>query len=164
MRLGLVSDLHGRFDPLLPKVLAGVDRILLAGDTVDEALLPRLRRIAPVDAVRGNNDHSPGLAVLPELLDLDVAGTRILMVHDREDRRLAAEIARVRPRVLVVGHSHRPLVERDGALLVVNPGSAGPRRFDLPRTAGTLALTPGRRPRVALWDLDGDRPYRHAKR
>jgi putative phosphoesterase len=160
VRLGLVSDLHGRFDPLLPKVLEGVERILLAGDIVEDDLLPRLRRIAPVDAVRGNNDHGPVFATLPDLLDLEVDGTRILMVHDRHDRRLPEELERVRPDVLVVGHSHQPRVERDGSLLVVNPGSAGPKRFGLPRTAGTLELRRGRDPRVRLWDLEKDRPYR----
>jgi uncharacterized protein len=160
MRVGLVSDLHGRFDPLLPKVLKDVELILLAGDTVDESLLPRLRRIAPVAAVRGNNDHGPLLSALPDVLDLDLDGTRILMIHDRKDRRLAGEIARVEPQVLVVGHSHQPLVEREGALLVVNPGSAGPKRFALLRTAGTLELVRGRRPKVVLWDLERDRSHR----
>jgi putative phosphoesterase len=159
VRLGLVSDLHGRFDPLLPKVLDAVERILLAGDTVDEALLDRLREIAPVDAVRGNNDRSPGLLALPEFLEIDVAGSRILIAHDGKDRRLGAAIARSRPDVLVVGHSHQPLLAREGDLLVVNPGSAGPRRFRLPRTAGTMTLARGRAPRVALWDLERDAPY-----
>jgi putative phosphoesterase len=159
MRLGLVSDLHGRFDPLLPKVLAGVARIVVAGDIVDERLLDRLRQIAPVDAVRGNNDHSPTLMTLPEFLGLEAMGTRILVAHDRKDRRLAAEIARRRPDLLVVGHSHVPLLAREGALVVVNPGSAGPKRFRLPRTAGTLTLRSGRAPQVALWDLEGDARY-----
>jgi uncharacterized protein len=158
-RLGLVSDLHGRFDPLLPKVLRGVQSIVLAGDTVDETLLDRLRAIAPLHAVRGNNDHSPGLLALPELLELELAGVRILVAHDRKDRRLPAAIERSRPDVLVVGHSHVPLVAREGRLLVVNPGSAGPRRFRLPRTAGTITLATGRPPRVELWDLERDTPY-----
>src|SRR2546428_838043 len=84
-RIGLVPDLHGRFDPLLPKVLRGVDGIVLAGDTVDETLLDRLREIAPLHAVRGSNDRSPGLLSLPEFLELDLAGTRILVAHDRKD-------------------------------------------------------------------------------
>ena len=159
MRVGLVSDLHGRFDPLLPKVLRGVERIVLAGDTVDETLLGRLREIAPLHAVRGNNDHSPGLLALLEFLELDVAGVKILVTHDRKDRRLPAAIARSRPQVLVVGHSHQPLLVREGDLLIVNPGSAGPPRFRLPRTAGTMTLVPGRPPRVSLWDLDRDAPY-----
>ena len=159
MKVGLVSDLHGRFDPLLPKVLHGVERIVLAGDTVDETLLDQLREIAPLHAVRGNNDHSPGLLALPELLELDVGGVRILVAHDRTDRRIPAAIQRSRPDVLVVGHSHQPLVAREGGMLVVNPGSAGPRRFRLPRTAGTMTLARGRPPRVSLWDLDRDAPY-----
>jgi uncharacterized protein len=159
VRVGLVSDLHGRFDPLLPKVLRGVECIVLAGDTVDEALLGRLREMAPLYAVRGNNDHSPGLLALPEFLEFDVAGVRILVAHDRKDRRLPAAIARSRPDVLVVGHSHQPLLVQEGNLLVVNPGSAGPRRFQLPRTAGTMALTRGRPTRVSLWDLDRDEPH-----
>ena len=160
MRVGLVSDLHGRFDPLLPKVLEGVELILLAGDTVDERLLPRLRRVAPVAAVRGNNDHGPILGALPEVLDLELDGTRVLMIHDRKDRRLPDEIARVGPEILIVGHSHQPLIEREGRLLVVNPGSAGPKRFALPRTAGTLELARGRPPKVALWDLERNRRHR----
>jgi uncharacterized protein len=140
-------------------VLRGVERIVLAGDTVDETLLDRLAQIAPVHAVRGNNDRSPGLLSLPEFLELDVAGTRILVAHDRKDRRLPAAIARAQPDVLVVGHSHQPLVAREGSMLVVNPGSAGPRRFRLPRTAGTMTLAAGRPPRVSLWDLDRDARY-----
>jgi len=159
VRIGLVSDLHGRFDPLLPKVLRGVDHIVLAGDTVDETLLGPLRQIAPLHAVRGNNDLSPGLLLLPEFLELQLAGTRILVVHDRKDRRLPAAIARSRPDVLVVGHSHQPLLVKEGDLLVVNPGSAGPRRFRRPRTAGTMTLARGRPPHVSLWDLDRDAPY-----
>jgi hypothetical protein len=143
----------------LPKVLRGVERIVLAGDTVDETLLDRLREIAPLHAVRGNNDHSPGLLALPEFLDLELGGVKILIAHDRKDRRLPAAIDRSRPDVLVVGHSHQPLLARQGRLLVVNPGSAGPRRFRLPRTAGTMTLSPGRPPRVSLWDLERDAPY-----
>jgi putative phosphoesterase len=154
-----VADLHGRFDPLLPKVLAGVDRILAAGDFVEPGLLPRLREIAPVDAVRGNNDLAPGLRDLPELLDVEAGGLRILLCHDRKDARLPPRLLRDPPDVLVVGHSHQPRVAREGGVLVVNPGSCGPRRFRLPRTAGTLTLG-GRGPRVALWDLDRDGPYR----
>ena len=154
-----MADLHGRFDPLLPKVLAGVSRILVAGDVVDEALLARLAVIAPLEAVRGNNDTSPALLRLPEFLLVEAASLRLLVAHDRRDRRLPHELRRHEPDVLVVGHSHRPLVEREGSLLVVNPGSCGPKRFSLPRTAGTLTLTRGRAPKVELWDLEADRPY-----
>jgi uncharacterized protein len=156
----VVADLHGRFDPLLPEVLAGVSGILAAGDLVDEALLGRLAALAPTSAVRGNNDTSPGFLQLPEFLLVEAASFRLLIAHDRRDRRLAREIARHQPDVLVVGHSHRPLVERVGSLLVVNPGSCGPKRFSLPRTAGTLTLARGRAPKVDLWDLESDRAFR----
>jgi putative phosphoesterase len=136
-----------------------VECIVLAGDTVDETLLSRLREIAPLHAVRGNNDHSPGLLALPEFLELELGGVKILIAHDRKDRRLPAVIARSHPHVLVVGHSHQPLLVREGDLLIVNPGSAGPRRFRRPRTAGTMTLAQGRTPRVSLWDLDLDAPY-----
>ena len=126
---------------------------------MDETLLERLRALAPLHAVRGNNDHSSGLLSLPEFLELDLAGTRILVAHDRKDRRLPAAIARSRADVLVVGHSHQPLLAREGRMLIVNPGSAGPRRFRLPRTAGTMTLFAGRSPRVSLWDLDRDAPF-----
>jgi putative phosphoesterase len=156
--LGVVADLHGRFDPLLPAVLAGVERILVAGDTVDEALLARLERIAPVLAVRGNNDHSPGLRRLPEFLTLEAAGRRLLMAHDARDRRLARELGRVRPDILIVGHSHMPLSRRESGLWTINPGSAGPKRFHLPRTAGTLRLSA--RARLRLWDLERNAAFR----
>jgi putative phosphoesterase len=126
---------------------------------VDETLLDRLHAIAPLHAVRGNNDHSPGLLALPEFLDLELSGVKVLVAHDRKDRRLPAAIGRSHPHVLVVGHSHQPLLVREGDLLIVNPGSAGPRRFRLPRTAGTMTLAQGRAPRVALWDLDRDVRY-----
>ncbi len=156
--LGLVADLHGRFDPLLPTVLAGVERILVAGDTVDESLLARLERIAPVLAVRGNNDHSPGLRRLPEFLTYEAGGHRLLMTHDARDRRLPIELQRFRPGILLVGHSHVPLSRREAGLWTINPGSAGPKRFRLPRAAGTLRLSA--RPRLVLWDLERDAPYR----
>jgi putative phosphoesterase len=160
LRLGIVSDLHGLFDPLLPKVLAQVDSILVAGDIVDETLLERLRAIAPIHAVRGNNDMSPALLALPEFLGLPLLDLRLLIAHDRNDHRMPGELARHRPDILLVGHSHQPAVSLERKLLVVNPGSAGPRRFRLPRTAGTLTLTAGKAPEVGLWDLDRDEPYR----
>ena len=137
-----------------------MSRILVAGDVVDESLLWRLVAIAPLEAVRGNNDTSPSLLRLPEFLLVEALSCRILVAHDRRDRRLPRELRHHEPDLLVVGHSHRPLVERDGSLLVVNPGSCGPKRFSLPRTAGTLTLARGRSPEVELWDLESDRVFR----
>jgi hypothetical protein len=158
MRIGLLADLHGRLDPLLGRVLSGVDRILVAGDVVDADLLDRLAEIAPVEAVRGNNDRTPALRRLPAWKRVAAAGYRILVLHDRNDPRLTLALAE-RPDILVVGHSHRPLIEAQDGLLVVNPGSAGPKRFRLPRTAGVLSLSRSGPCRVDLWDLERDAPY-----
>ena len=159
MLLGLVADLHGRFDPLLPKVLAGVDRILVAGDIGTDAMRGQLGALAKVEAVRGNVDKAPGLLDLPEFRFVAAHDRRILVAHNLHDRRLPALLAQEKPDILIFGHSHRPLVTHRGDLLLVNPGSAGPKRFSLPRTAGVLRVEPGRPPMVALWDLERDAPF-----
>jgi hypothetical protein len=159
MRLGLVADLHGHFDPLLPRVLAGVDRILVAGDIGSDAVLGHLRGLAQVEAVRGNVDETPDLLGLPEFRVVAAHDRRILLAHNLHDRRLPVVLAQEKPDILLVGHSHRPLVSHRGDLLLVNPGSAGPKRFSLPRTAGVLRLDRGRPPEVTLWDLERDAPF-----
>jgi uncharacterized protein len=151
LRLAVVADTHsaphpgtmGNIKRLSP------DAILHAGDIGDLAVLDRLSEIAPLFAVRGNIDvHAPGL---PDLLALDVVSgdallLRILLMHIAVDGpRLRADAARMassRDASLVVcGHSHVPLVARDRNIAVFNPGSAGPRRFDLPILFGTIEIT-----------------------
>jgi len=161
VRVGLVSDTHGLLDPKLPEVLAGVDLILHAGDVVKPSILDALSAIAPVRAVRGNNDLVPALAAVPAFAVLDLAGLRALVLHDlgppaRPHRQAAALVEQHRPRLVVHGHSHRPGHALVGGILFVNPGSAGPRRFSLPRTAATLEIQ-GRRIRLAFVDLAGPR-------
>ena len=157
MRLGLVSDTHGLFDPALARVFARCAAILHAGDVVKPAVLDALAAIAPVTAVRGNNDAAPALARLPETALVPVGPLTALVVHDLGAREQPKEpgrtaIARRRPEIVVHGHSHRPgAVVVDGRLFV-NPGSAGPRRFSLPRTAAVLVAR-GRAVRVELFDL-----------
>jgi putative phosphoesterase len=155
VRIGLVSDTHGLFDPELPRLLEGCDRIVHAGDVVGDAVLDALARIAPVDAVRGNND--PG-SPLPLHRVLDLGTVRALLIHEigrpsklePEARQLVDEH---QPSLVIFGHSHQPVVERQGDLFFVNPGSAGPRRFRLPRCAGVLEVGPaGVHVRIA--DLD----------
>lgn len=162
MRLGLVSDSHGLADPGLPRLFAGCDLILHAGDLVRPAVLPPLEAVAPLRAVRGNNDQAPGLAGLPSSLVLEVAGVTILLLHDLgAPDRLGDQARRLlrsaRPQVVVHGHSHQPRAALRAGVLFVNPGSAGPRRFSLPRSAGLLHLA-GRRARVELWDLAAPAP------
>ncbi len=157
MRIGLVSDTHGLFDPALGPLLAGCAAILHAGDVVKAAVLAALEAIAPVTAVRGNNDDAPPLDRLPEAALVPVGPLTALVVHDlgaREAPRPPARalIARRRPEIVVHGHSHRPGAAVVEGRLFVNPGSSGPRRFSLPRTAGVLTAR-GRRVSVQLYDL-----------
>jgi putative phosphoesterase len=154
LRIGLVSDTHG---PLRPEALAflhGADRLVHAGDIGPPEVLEALSSIAPLTVVRGNNDRAAWAAPLPEVATLRVEGVVILVVHDVAT--LAADAAaRHGARVVVSGHSHRPsVVERDG-VLHVNPGSAGPRRFRLPVSAGEL-LIDGDRVVARLMDLLGE--------
>ena len=161
MRVGLVADSHGFFDPKLPDVLRGAALILHAGDVVKPAVLAAHEEIAPVRFVRGNNDLGPSFASCPEVLLVELGAVKALLVHDlgaRERPKPPARpvIARERPQLVVHGHSHRPAIVRVGDTLFVNPGSAGPRRFSLPRTAGVLTVR-GRRARVELFDLSAAR-------
>jgi hypothetical protein len=160
MRIALVSDTHGLLDPKLPALFRGCARVLHAGDVVKAPMLAALEAVAPVTAVRGNNDLGPELGRLPETALLSLGPLRALLVHDLGPRERPRPPVRVllereRPDIVVHGHSHRPGAARVEATLFVNPGSAGPRRFTLPRTAAILSLS-GRRVRVAFFDLCGD--------
>lgn len=118
--------------------LAGCDAIIHAGDICNQAVLDALRQIAPVTAVRGNNDTGDWAASLPTHATLSVQQVTIRVVHDIAD--LGADPRREGVGVVVSGHSHKPSIsERDGVLFV-NPGSAGPRRFKLPICAGILTI------------------------
>jgi uncharacterized protein len=161
MRVGLVADSHGLFDPKLPDVLRGCALLLHAGDVVKPDVLTAHEAIAPVRFVRGNNDHGPSFAACPETLLIALGPLTALLVHDLGARErpkppARAVLVRERPQIVVHGHSHRPAAVVVGATLFVNPGSAGPRRFSLPRTVGVLTVR-GRRARVELFDLAGDR-------
>lgn len=162
MKVGLVSDTHGLVDPRLPALFHGCAMVLHAGDLVRPEVLETLAATAPVTAVRGNNDHGPALERLPETALLEVGALRLLMIHDLGARerpvpQAAALIARLRPELVIHGHSHRPGAALVGGRLYVNPGSAGPRRFSLPRTLAVLTVR-GRRASVAFLDLAGDPP------
>lgn len=146
MRVGLVSDTHGLFEPRLSELFRGCDLILHAGDVVRPSILDDLAGIAPVRAVRGNNDLVPGLDHLPEIATVDLGPTHGVVVHQLPSREHLAPavrraVARHGARLLVYGHSHRPAAVVERGLLFVNPGSAGPRRFTLPRTAAVLRVT-----------------------
>ncbi|MPZ44248.1 MAG: YfcE family phosphodiesterase [Betaproteobacteria bacterium] len=142
MRIGLISDTHNLLREEARHALAGVDRILHAGDICTRVVLDQLEAIAPLSAVRGNNDHGPWADALSETAVVPVAGVRILIVHDLAT--LAIDPQAEGFDVVVSGHSHRPRVEQRGAVLYVNPGSAGPRRFRLPVSVGFLDIGAGR--------------------
>jgi putative phosphoesterase len=141
MKIGLISDTHGLVRPEALQALAGVDRIIHAGDVGGANVIEALSGIAPVDVVRGNNDKDPWGAKLPSWLALEFEGVGIHVLHDVNEMDVDAAAAGFH--VVIAGHSHKPMVaERDGVLFV-NPGSAGRRRFSLPVTVGYLMVAAG---------------------
>ena len=142
IRIGVISDTHGLLRPEAVKVLRGSDMILHAGDVCGFEVVEALREIAPVTAVRGNNDHDPWGSSLPETVTLDVGGVRVHMLHDLH--LLAIDPRAEGVRVVVAGHSHQPMREIRQGILHFNPGSAGPRRFHLPISLGRLVVRDGR--------------------
>lgn len=160
MRVGLVSDTHGRFDERLTELLAGVDLILHGGDVMGAHVIERLAAIAPTFAVRGNNDRDAFGATLPEVRVESLGGARTLVIHElgKPERLLPAArraIEQAAPAIVVYGHSHKPWIELRGGRLYVNPGAAGPKRFRLPRSIGLLELR-ANRGRLELLDLEGE--------
>ncbi len=139
MRIGVISDTHGLLRPEAVQALAGCAHILHAGDIGDDSILNALQKIAPVTAIRGNVDHDGICGALPLTETIELAGRLFYLIHRREDLDLhphAAGIAAV-----IFGHSHQPEISRTNGVLFFNPGSAGPRRFQLPVTVGILECT-----------------------
>ncbi|MBM3800744.1 MAG: metallophosphoesterase family protein [Acidimicrobiia bacterium] len=155
--IGVLSDTHGHFDPKIPELFAAVNHVLHAGDIGDLRVLQQLEQIAPVCAVSGNVDEGNALPGIEEEKTIQLGGLRIFMVHilgdpRRLNRHLQGKIDRVQPDVVVFGHSHVPLIEKRGEILYFNPGSAGPKRFSLPRSLGLLCIERGE-PRAELISL-----------
>jgi putative phosphoesterase len=145
LRIGLISDTHGLLRPQALDYLQGSARIVHAGDIGHTSILDALATIAPVTAVRGNNDTGHWARDLPHSAQLDVDGVRILVVHDLADlAQLDLDLRRDGVAALVTGHSHKPLITRRDGVLHVNPGSAGQRRFSLPVSVGQLLIAQGR--------------------
>jgi putative phosphoesterase len=144
--VGLLADTHGWLDPALHAHFAGVTHIVHAGDVGDATVLAELRTIAPVTAVRGNIDGG-ALAELPLEQVVTVAGQRIAALHiagspKNPNRDARTFIARARPDVLVVGHSHIAIAGRTLGTLWINPGAAGRQGFHTQRTAAILRISP----------------------
>ena len=138
--VGVIADTHGLLRPEALAALVGVDAIVHAGDIGSAEILDALRRIAPIVAVRGNNDRDAWAASLPEIAKTEIVGIRIWVVHDLAE--LAENPARAGVAVVISGHSHQPRVEHRDGVLFLNPGSAGPRRFSLPIAVAKLRLGP----------------------
>jgi putative phosphoesterase len=140
LRVGIISDTHGLFDPRLETVFAGVDRILHAGDVGAVAVLDNLAAIAPVTAVRGNVDHDVWAWELPQEAVVELNGRRLLVAHIKEDLLRHRDPEGEGFSAVVIGHSHAPAIVRRGGVLYLNPGSAGRRRFHLPRAVALLTV------------------------
>jgi uncharacterized protein len=138
MRVGLISDTHGLLRPEAMAFLAGSDHIIHAGDICDASVLDALSQIAPVAAVRGNNDEGAWARHVPATRILRVDDVDVFVVHDLADLDIDPVAAGVR--VVISGHSHIPRIEEREGVLYVNPGSAGPRRFKLPISAAELLI------------------------
>ncbi|MGF6599478.1 putative phosphoesterase [Paraburkholderia sp. GAS448] len=137
-RIGLISDTHNLVRPEALAWLSGCDAIIHAGDICGQPVLDALAQLAPLTAVRGNNDIGAWADSLPTHAMLTVQQVKIFVVHDIADLRVDPRAESMG--VVVTGHSHKPLVEDRDGVLFVNPGSAGPRRFRLPVSAGMLVI------------------------
>lgn len=136
--IGVIADTHGLVRPQARERLRGVDRIVHAGDVGGPEVLTTLETLAPVTAVRGNNDTGEWARVLPETAVVAIGGVRLYVLHDVKELALTARAGSIA--AVIAGHSHRPsLAERDGVLFM-NPGSIGPRRFKLPVAMGFLVI------------------------
>lgn len=146
MKVGIVSDTHGLLRPELFTALAGVEHVLHAGDLGPADLLAELEAIAPVTAVWGNTDGWDLRHRVPEVARVELAGVRVVVVHGMQvGSPTPRKVVDASPDadLVVFGHSHRPVVERVGDVLAVNPGSAGPRRFRDPVTVALAEVAPG---------------------
>lgn len=140
--IGVVSDTHGLLRPEAVQALRGSEAIIHAGDVGREEILRELEKMAPVTVVRGNIDTSSWARKLPASNMLEIAGTSIYVLHNVDE--LDLDPAAAGFSAVIFGHSHRPLIENRNGVLFFNPGSAGPRRFNLPICLGRLFVENGK--------------------
>ena len=138
LRIGLISDTHGLLRPEAAAFLQGCDHIVHAGDICGPSTLEALARIAPVTAVRGNNDQGAWAASLAETQRIQFDEVVLYAIHDLAQLDIEPKTAGVH--VVVSGHSHKPLIQEREGVFFVNPGSAGPRRFRLPISIGEIVI------------------------
>jgi uncharacterized protein len=156
VRIGVISDTHGLLRPEAEQCLAGVAHIIHAGDIGRPEVIARLRRIAPVIAIKGNVDTADWAARHPDTRTVKLGGRAIHILHDIHELKLDPVSSGID--VIISGHSHRPGIESVGGVLYLNPGSAGPRRFNLPVTLAIVELTKsGIRPVIHRLGSAGER-------
>jgi putative phosphoesterase len=157
VRVGVIADTHGWLRPEALAALRGADHLVHAGDIGTPEVLRSLRALAPLTAVRGNNDQGAWARAIPVTDSVRVGGVMLYVLHDL--KALDLEPVAAGFRVVISGHSHRPRVEERGGVLYVNPGSAGPRRFRLPVSVAMLEIDGGGlRARIELLDLSEVQP------
>jgi putative phosphoesterase len=139
LRVGVISDTHGLVRPSAKEFLQGSDLIIHGGDICGADVLAELSSVAPVTAVRGNNDKGAWARQLRETELIQVGGIFIYVIHDLAKLDIDPQAAGVR--IVVSGHSHRPMIEENDGVLYVNPGSAGPRRFRLPVSVAEITVS-----------------------
>jgi putative phosphoesterase len=142
INIGVISDTHGLLRPEAIEALRGSECIIHAGDVGDPAILEKLSEIAPVTAVRGNVDGGILARKLPLSNVLEVTGVSIYVLHILDELDLKPEAAGFA--AVIYGHSHKPHSEMKNGVLFFNPGSAGPRRFELPVSVGRLSVEKGK--------------------
>lgn len=140
--LGVIADTHGLLRPAAVAALQGAVLIIHAGDVGKPEILDELREIAPVYAIRGNVDKGAWATVLPATEVVTYEEQLIYVLHDRNELDLTPAAAGFH--AVISGHSHQPKIEERDGVLYFNPGSAGPRRFNLPVTVGKLRLVGGK--------------------
>jgi hypothetical protein len=139
--IGIISDTHGLLRPEAVELLRGSEHIIHAGDIGSPEIIPELRKIAPITAIRGNVDTQAWAQSFAETEVVEFDGVDIYIIHDANALDLnpkAADFAAV-----ISGHSHQPKQEVKNGVLYLNPGSAGPRRFKLPISVGRLVIADG---------------------
>jgi uncharacterized protein len=139
--VGVISDTHGLLRPEAMELLRGSEHIIHAGDIGSPGIVPELETIAPVTAIRGNVDVQAWAKRFPETEAVNLAGLLIYVIHDVNAMDLNPKAGGFA--AVVSGHSHKPMQETKDGVLYFNPGSAGPRRFNLPLSIGRMEVTKG---------------------
>ncbi|HUK81191.1 MAG TPA: metallophosphoesterase family protein [Verrucomicrobiae bacterium] len=136
--IGVISDTHGLLRPEAVQALQGSELIIHAGDIGKPEILDGLLKIAPVAAIRGNVDHGIWAQGLPQTRTVEVGGVRVFVIHNIND--LSVDAAAGGYATVISGHSHLPSVLQKDGVVFLNPGSAGPGRFDLPVSLAVLRV------------------------